>query len=144
MAQGLRRILICSPTGSGKTALTAAMLKTAAEKNRRSIFVVHRRELIKQSILAFDRARVSHGIIANGFLEDHTPRVQIASVMSLANRLARVSTPDLIVWDECHHLGARSWRTIYEAFPKAFHIGLTATPARTDGQGLGDFFQKIR
>lgn len=128
---------------SGKTALTAAMLKSAAEKNKRSIFIVHRRELIKQSVLAFDSAGVSFGIIANGFAEQPEPLVQIASVLSLASRLRRAKAPDLIVWDECHHLGASSWKHIYNSFPNAFHIGLTATPARTDGQGLGDFFQKI-
>ena len=51
--------------------------------------------------------------------------------------------PKLIVWDECHHLAAGSWRAIFEAFPTAFHIGLTATPERLDGKGLGTFFKEM-
>jgi superfamily II DNA or RNA helicase len=43
----------------------------------------------------------------------------------------------------CHHIAAASWTKIFQAYPKAFHIGLTATPARLDGAGLGDFFQAM-
>lgn len=143
MLKGIRRILICSPTGSGKTALTAHMIKTAAEKGMSSWFVVHRRELIKQSVKAFDKAGVFHGIISNGFPEDPRPLVQIAGVQSLARRVHRVKKPRLIVWDECHHVASKSWTNIFNAFPDAFHIGLTATPERLDGKGLGDFFDHM-
>ncbi len=60
MKQGKRSILITSPCGSGKTLLTAHMLKTASDKGMACWFIVHRRELIKQSIRAF------HGEVRKG------------------------------------------------------------------------------
>jgi superfamily II DNA or RNA helicase len=49
----------------------------------------------------------------------------------------------LIVVDECHHATARTWRKILEAYPDAIILGLTATPCRGDGRGLGGIFEKI-
>lgn len=140
MKQGKRSLLVQSPTGSGKTLLTAHMLKTAAEKGMASIFLVHRRELVKQSVRAFSDVRVPHGVIAAGFCEDRTPLVQVASVQTLAKRLDKIRKPKLIVYDECHHIAAGSWAKVHSSFPDAFHIGLTATPQRLDGTGLGKWF----
>lgn len=143
MQKGVHSILIQSPTGSGKTLLTAHMLHTAASKGMRSLFVVHRRELIKQSTAAFALEGLKHGIISAGFFEDRRHFTQLASVQTLARRISRFAPPRLIVWDECHHLAAGSWAAIFRAFPSAFHIGLTATPERLDGQGLGSFFKEM-
>ncbi len=143
MLKGCRSILITSPTGSGKTCLTASMLSTSASRNMGSIFVVHRRELIKQSTRTFSNAGVRHGIIAANFPEDSRHLIQIAGVQTLANRLDKIKEPKLIVWDECHHVAAAGWSKIFAAYPDAFHIGLTATPARLDGTGLGKWFKEI-
>lgn len=143
MKQGCRSILIQSPTGSGKTLLTAHMLHTAAGKKMRSFFVVHRRELIKQSTQAFALEGLKHGIISAGFFEDRRPLTQLASVQTLARRIARYPEPSLIVWDECHHLAAGTWASIFQRFPRSYHIGLTATPERLDGRGLSPFFKEM-
>ena len=141
MREGKRSILIQSPTGSGKTALTAHMLGTAASKGHASWFIVHRRELVKQSVLAFDKADVRHGVIANGFASDSRPLVQVGSIGTLRNRHHQHKKPKLIIWDECHHLGAKTWADIFHSYPQSFHIGLTATPQRLDGKGLSDYFE---
>ena len=143
MRHGVRANLIQSPTGSGKTLLTAHMLKTAAEKGMASWFVVHRRELIKQSRDAFDGEGVKHGIIAANMDVAKTALIQIASVQTLARRFHKYRVPSLIVWDECHHIAANSWAKIFNSFPNAFHIGLTATPERMDGTGLGKWFRAM-
>lgn len=143
MRQGARSILITSPTGSGKTVLSAHMLNTSAQKNKRSMFLMHRRELIKQSTNTFSDVGVRHGVIAAKFPRDPDPMVQLSAIGTLANRIHKINRPDLIIWDECHHIAAGSWSKIYYAYPKAFHIGLTATPERLDGKGLGEFFQTI-
>jgi DNA repair protein RadD len=140
MRAGVKSILVQSPTGSGKTVLVAYMLATAAAKNMDSVFCVHRRELVKQSIRTFNEVGVQHGVISAGFEPDPRPRVQVASVQTLARRVSGLRRPRLFVWDESHHLAAGSWTDIYRAFPDAFHIGLTATPERLDGQGLGKYF----
>jgi DNA repair protein RadD len=81
---------------------------------------------------------VMHGIIAAGFEPSPAEPVQVASVQSLVGRLdALVQCFDFIVIDECHHTPAATWRAIFAKQPKAKKLGVTATPARLDGKGLG-------
>lgn len=143
MLAGVKRILIQSPTGSGKTALTAKMLGNAEKKGMASLFNVHRRELVKQSIRTFHAAGVRAGVIAANFLGDKRSLIQIASVQTLSRRLDKIRKPRLIVWDEAHHIAAGSWAKIYAEFPDAFHVGLTATPERLDGKGLKAWFDTM-
>ncbi len=140
---GGRSILLQAPTGAGKTALCAHMLGTAAARGQQSWFVVHRRELVKQSARTFHAVGIPHGIVAAGFPGDNHQPVQICSVQTLAQRHARMARPRLIVWDECHHVAAASWAQIHQAYPDAIHIGLSATPERLDGTGLQAWFKQI-
>ncbi len=143
MREGCKKILIQAPTGSGKTLLTAHMLKTALAKGFGSWFVVHRRELINQSLEAFDLEGLEHGVIAANYGYDPSKKVYIASIQSLVRRVGKILQPKLIVWDECHHIAAGSWTKVFEAFPNAYHIGLTATPERLDGKGLSKYFERM-
>jgi len=143
MRQGTRRVLIQSPTGSGKTALTAHMIATAVSRGLTCWFNVHRRELIKQSAKAFCLENIKHGVVSSGFDEHKNALAQISSIQTLVKRFKRLRAPKLIVWDEAHHIAAGSWSKIFAAFPEAFHIGLTATPERLDGKGLKDWFDEI-
>lgn len=128
----------------GKTALTAQMLASAAARGRRSWFIVHRKELLDQSVSTFVTAADLHvGIIAAGYPMDAAAPVQVCAVGSLKKRIARVTAPDLVVWDECHHIAAKSWAAVAELLPNAVHIGLTATPARLDGRGLRPYFDAL-
>jgi superfamily II DNA or RNA helicase len=140
MKAGHKSILIQAPTGAGKTALTVSMLKSAAEKGMPSWFLNHRRELIRQSSKAFAKDSVHHGIIAANFQADPRAPIQVASIQTLQNRLSKVKAPQFIVWDECHHIAAGSWEKIFAAYPNAYHVGLSATPVRLDGRGLGKYF----
>lgn len=141
---GVKRILLQSPTGSGKTCLVAHMLAGAAAKQRKAWFLVHRKELLDQSVRTFvDAADLHVGLMAAGYPSDPRAPVQVCSVASLRTRFAKVPAPDLVVWDECHHLASKSWATIAAALPNAVHIGLTATPARLDGRGLRPYFDTL-
>lgn len=143
LAAGHRAVLIQAPTGSGKTVLVAYMVLTAASRGRRTWFIVHRRELIKQSARTFEDVGVKHGVVGAGWKMQAMRQVQICGVQTLAHRLDLLPAPDLIVWDECHHVAAKSWAAIHARYPRAFHIGLTATPERLDGEGLGRFFDQM-
>lgn len=136
---GYRSVLLQSPTGSGKTLIMAHMAKTANAQGMSMAFIVHRRELVRQSVEQF--SGIDIGVIAKGWPERFSAPTHICSIQLLARRLTRLKQPTLIAWDECHHLAAGSWEKIYKAFPSAFHVGLTATPERLDGRGLGGFFQ---
>lgn len=144
MRAGTRRLCVQAPTGAGKTCLVAHMLAGAAAKGKRAWFVVHRKELLEQSVSTFVTAADLHvGIIAAGYPSDTSAPVQVCSVGSLKRRMAALQPPDLIVWDECHHLASASWSAIAAAVPGAHHIGLTATPQRLDGRGLGAHFDRL-
>lgn len=137
-----KRLLIQSPTGSGKTVLTAHMIRTAAGRGLRSWFCVHRNELLDQTSKALWASDVPHGAIAAGRSQTTEP-VQVASIMTLARRMDQLSPPDMLIVDEAHHATAASYRKIIEACPDAWVIGLTATPCRTDGRGLDDLFDDM-
>jgi len=47
------------------------------------------------------------------------------------------------VIDEAHHVVADTYKKIIEAYPNATLLGLTATPCRGDGRGLGNVFQEM-
>lgn len=143
MMAGNKTNLLVLPTGAGKTVIAAYMMKSASDKGMECLFLNHRREITKQTTAAFSKVGVRHGIIAAGFPADTTPKVQIGSVQTIVNRLGKIKQPRLIIWDEAHHLSAGSWRKIFRAYPDAFHVALTATPQRLDGQGLGEFFSTL-
>ena len=144
MQAGARRVLVTSPTGSGKTSLIAHLLASVAANGKRAWFCCHRRELIDQSVRTFvESADIHVGIVAAGYPHHPLAPVQVCSVPSLAKRAHHQALPDLIVWDECHHLASTSWAALAAQFPHALQIGLTATPQRLDGRGLGSHFDTI-
>jgi len=139
----VRRIVLVAPTGSGKTTIASRMIHAAAEKGKRTIFLAHRRELITQCSDRLAAQGVQHGIImgAHPHRRPWLP-VHVASVPTLANR-TDVEAPDLVFVDECHRARAKSYEAILARWPGAAVIGLTATPVRTDGRGLGDLFGEM-
>lgn len=137
-----RRVLMQAPTGAGKTAITVFMMGRAAEAGKRSMFLVHQNELLSQTSKALWKQQLTHGMIASGRSKSNLP-AQIASVQTLVRRLDQYPEPDLIIIDECHRSAANSYQTILDAYPNAMVIGLTATPARTDGRGLKDTYDTI-
>ena len=140
---GARAPLLCLPTGGGKTIVFSAITAGATERGRRVLILVHRRELIRQASAKLTHAGVPHGIIAAGFPASDQP-VQVASVQTLVRRLDSITwAPDLIVIDEAHHAVAGSWSQVLSHWPQAFRLGVTATPVRRDGRGLGAMFDRL-
>jgi superfamily II DNA or RNA helicase len=137
--QGYRRILIQLPTGGGKTKLATALLASADCAQ----FIVHRKELIEQTSRAFWRAGLAHSFVAAGKPFEPDAALLLAGIATLAERLGVVLPPEMAVWDEAHHLNASTWAEAMAAYPDALHIGLTATPQRLDGRGLGDHFETM-
>ena len=143
--QALRRhssVMLQSPTGSGKTALTVTMMGNAAEAGKRAMFCVHQNELLQQTSRALWEQNLQHGQVASGRKVSRMP-VQVASVQTLVRRMDKYPEPDLIVIDEAHRAAASTYRRILEHWPNAKVVGLTATPERTDGKGLSDLFSDI-
>lgn len=135
-----RTVLVQLATGGGKTVTSAYMVKTASERGKRCWWVVHRREIILQASRTFWSMEIPHSLVMGGSIADRDAMVQVGSVQTLARRIGKLPPPDLIIFDECHHMGAAQYQAIYEACPRAQVVGLTATPWRLDGRGLGAWF----
>ena len=136
--QGYKAPLLVAPTGSGKTVLFSYIAHQAAARGNRTLILVHRQELLTQTSRTLGRFEVEHGLIAPGatLTED---LVQVASVQTLVRRLDRLTwTPTLIVVDEAHHTTADTGHgRILAHYDGARVMGVTATPERLDGKGLG-------
>ncbi len=145
-----RSVLVQLATGGGKTGLASFMLGRAAERGKRSVFTVHRQELLEQTQKTFAEFGIPCGVIAPG----HNPRphelVQIASIDTLRSRLKRgkpVPPADMLVVDEAHHLAAPTWQFVKGSYAEKNAgirtIGLSASPERRDGKGLDDQFDAM-
>lgn len=140
-----RRVLVVAPTGAGKTVVAAEIIRRAAEQGLRVLFLCHRRELVQQSCRKLFVAGIDAGIVAAGFPPRPGQPVQVGSIPTVHARAIRSATidlpdADLVIVDEAHHARARTWQAILDAYPSARIIGLTATPCRGDGRGLGNIF----
>src|SRR5215468_9952904 len=142
--RGDRSILLVAPTGSGKTVIASAII---AGSDRRVLVVAHRREIVNQTSEKLTARGVHHGIIQAGDEKKLRPMAaaQVASIQTLHARAIRSSTmlmplADLLIIDEAHHACAMTYAKVIAAYPNAIVLGLTATPCRGDGRGLGGIF----
>jgi superfamily II DNA or RNA helicase len=139
------KAIYVAPTGSGKTVVAAAVIERAVDRGERVLVLTHRREILRQTS---HKIETDHGLIQAGLTIDLSYQIQIASIQTLharCMRSAKIPLPpaDLIIIDEAHHVAARTWHAILEAYPHARRIGLTATPCRADGRGLGNYFDAL-
>ena len=135
--------LLCLPTGGGKTIIFSAVAQSAVGRGRQVLILVHRRELLHQASRKLTDIGLDHGLIAAG-IPTSRQSVQVASVQTLVRRLSRMDwQPSLIIIDEAHHASAGSWAAILYKWPEAFRLGVTATPCRLSGAGLGTAFDHL-
>src|ERR1700722_7347903 len=132
---GQKRLCLIAPTGAGKTTCASHMIDGAVSRGKSVLFVAHRDLLIEQASNRLDEHSIDHGIIQAQHPRTRPAPVQIASIQTLARR-SEWPTADLVIIDEAHHAAARSYRKLFERYPNACFIGLTATPWRSDGRGL--------
>jgi len=138
-----RAVLLCMPTGAGKTVTASTVVHSASNKGNVTWWLTHRRELAGQASKTFHELGIPHGTVQAGFVSNPHACVQVASIQTIARRLDELPEPDLIVFDETHHIGASSWDALFHKFPRARILGLTATPWRLDGQGLGRWYSTM-
>ena len=142
--KGNRRVLLVLPTGGGKTVCFSYIAAGVAQNQKRVLIIAHRRELLKQISNALKMVGVKHAVMTGGYIGIPTAPVVVASVFTLARRVHRFPAPDLIIGDEAHHFTPDStWGKVANFFPSAKILGVTATPERLDGKGLGLMFDDM-
>lgn len=139
--QGAYAVCYQAPTGSGKTVVFCYIAHHAAQLGNRICILVHRRELLRQASDALTEWGIQHGVIASG-LPTTQHLVQVASKDTLVRRRMPYRF-DLLVCDEAHHATADTYRAIWRANPGAHLLGVTATPCRLTGAGLGTVFDRM-
>jgi DNA repair protein RadD len=139
---GHKAVLAVLPTGGGKTVCFAHIAQAASIKGNRVLILVHRAELLDQASRAMP---VPHGVIAANRAMDLSHTVQVASVQTVARRLHLLPRDffQLLVVDEAHHTTAGTWARVIAHFHAAKLLGVTATPIRGDGRGLGEHYQAM-
>ena len=146
-------MVVCLPTGAGKTVIFSELAQLA---RRQVLVLAHREELLAQACETLQRALGNSGLVAierGAEQGSHDAKVLVCSIRSLhEERLARVirgRNVGLVIYDECHHAAAednlRVLRQlgVFEANWQGTLLGFTATTARGDGKGLNDVFQRI-
>lgn len=124
--KGYKAPCIVLPCGGGKSVITAEIAKQTTQRENNVLFLIHRRELRDQIIRTFSKWGVDMSLC------------DVMMVQTAARRADKLRPPALVITDENHHCLASSYKTIYEEFPKARFVGVTATPVRLNGDGLGD------
>ncbi len=111
-----RRVLYQLPTGAGKTVIFCEIARQAVSKGKRVLVIVHRQELLRQTISKVSAACIPWGAIAPGYSMQLDWPLQIAMVQTAARR--DIGSYDLIICDEAHHAVAGSWYSIIENQPQ--------------------------
>lgn len=151
--RGVRRMVVCLPTGAGKTVIFSHLAKLA---RRQVVVLAHREELLEQARDKLARALGDDSMVAIERGAERAPesaRILVCSIRSLhEERLARVFAGrdvGLVIYDECHHAAAEDNKRVLTqlgAFDPNWTgtlLGFTATTERGDGRGLDEVFEQI-
>lgn len=129
-----RSVMVQMPTGTGKTVVLAELVKRLKMKNEglKILIVAHRRELVEQIKATIKRMKMD------------SRNITVESIQTISRRIDALDfIPSLIVIDEAHHALAKTYKMMWDAWPDARFLGLTATPCRLNGKGFTDLFDVL-
>ena len=140
-------VMLQMPAGTGKTVLLAEEIKNEELRMTNSssggvLVVAHRRELIEQISQTLTNFDIEHGLIVSGKDIDETKPVQVASIQTLTQRTCNLNF-SLVIIDEAHHAVAKTYRLLWDKWPEAKFLGVTATPCRLNNSGFADLFDVL-
>ncbi len=146
-------VLFQMPTGTGKTRLFTSIISDVKawsilnNKEAKILIIAHRVELIEQISESLDRYKVAHGIIAGGKARHLSHAVQVASIQTITHHtninVAQSLDADFVIIDEAHHSMARSYLKLWQLYPDAKMLGVTATPWRMNHLGFTSIYDQL-
>lgn len=144
-SRGNRAPCLVLPTGAGKTVVAAEIIRSAVSRGHRILFLAHRTELITQSVSKLASAGVVDVRVIQASADMGSPvaPVTVASIPTLCRWQDRLPVADIVVFDECHHVVAKTWKRLADRYSSSRLLGMTATPQRADGSPLGDVFDAL-
>lgn len=146
-------VLFQMPTGTGKTRLFTSIISDIKawgilkHQSAKVLIIAHRSELIEQISESLSKYYVNHGIIAGGKERNLRPDVQVASIQTITHHanadVAQSLNADFIIIDEAHHSMANSYKKLWNLYPYAKKLGVTATPWRMNHLGFQSIYEKL-
>jgi DNA repair protein RadD len=141
-ATGHRAPILVAPTGFGKTATAAEIVRLCISRGRSVWFLAHLREILDDTSGRLIAAGIHHGHIRAGRSADYSQLVQVVAVQTAVRR-PRLPRPHLVIVDECHLAVAKTYQKVIAAAGNPLLLGLTGTPQRLDGRGLREVFDLL-
>lgn len=151
---GYTDVMVTAATGGGKTVIFLQLLDEVLQDDQRGLIIAHRKELIDQPVeriaTMFPQRLMRTGVVMANQDQAHA-QIVVATVQTLASekRLRKVLANgpiDYLIIDEAHHAVAKAYTDVIAALkdtnPNLRHLGVTATPMRTDDKGLREVYQK--
>lgn len=142
LREGYKSVLIILSCGAGKSTIFSYIVKLCTEQNKRALFIVHKRDLVKQfDDRLFNEYGIRAGIILSQKERSSNNGIYIASRQTLSRR--NFPEVDIVCVDEAHNIKSNEYKVITQHYKERGVpiTGLTATPRRTDGSSLGDVFE---
>lgn len=146
-------VMLQMPTGTGKTYLFTSLINDIiktykqAHKEINILVVAHRTELLDQISATLNKFGIDHGFIQGTREQYLWKRVQVGSIMSLLTEKNQYNVSrqkfDFIIVDEAHHSLADTYIKLFELFPNAKKLGVTATPWRLNHESFCSLYQHL-
>lgn len=153
---GFKRILVVLPTGAGKGYMAASVMNSCASKGSDNIFFAAQRELINQLGKQLDTMSIPYNTIMSGVVNEYSSAEAHAAgqycsliakdtLWARAFRSNKMELPPakVVQIDECHGSLSKTYQAIAEKYKDSILLGWTATPCRTDGRSLGEFYDTM-
>jgi DNA repair protein RadD len=139
---GSRAVCFQLATGGGKSRVIRRITEHFHNQKKYISLVTHRKNLVRQLAGELREAGVNFSLVAAGYPMINT-RIKVCSLQTMVNRFDQMKDQELIIVDECHHIRSKSYMKLFEAYPDAKILGVSATPKRTDGKPLRAVFDTL-
>lgn len=143
LKNGNKSVLGVASPAFGKTVVAGYIIEQArAKSDARAWFLVHRKNLLRQTSKSFWDSGIEHGLITSGKTRSRLP-IQVGTIGTVFSRREQLTPPTILFIDEAHLAKGNMFETVIQwcLASGSIVIGLTGTPVRLDGKALGDLFQ---